>query len=115
MDEATGCGLLKEQFTQAGFDIHENYPLKEDPIRFNVDGFDPVQRIGYEYITTEAGDRSELTPELIAALEAKMALGATGGLYIFLIDELHVSGPDELRHAAAQFIARVKSLRGSQQ
>lgn len=113
MDEATGCGLLKEQFTQAGFAIHENYPLHEDPIRFNVDGFDPVRRIGYEYITTEAGDRSELTPAIIAALEAKMAQGAAGGLYIFLIDEQDISGPDELRHAAAQFIAHVKELRGS--
>src|ERR1700761_3934786 len=104
MDEATGCSVLKEQFTQAGFAIQENYPLKEDPICFNVDGFDPVRRIGYEYITTAAGDRTELTPELIAALETQMAQGAPGALYIFLVDELEVSGPDELCTAAARFL-----------
>ena len=115
MDEATGCGLLKEQFTHAGFDIHENYPLKEDSICFHVDGFDPVRRIGYEYITTAAGDREELTPTIIAALEANMAQAAPGGLFIFLIDELDISGPDALRSAAAQFLSHVKSLRGSDQ
>ncbi len=115
MDEATGCRLLKEQFTQAGFEIQESYPLNEGPICFNVDGFDPVRRIGYEYITTAAGDRTELTPELIAAVETQMAQGVPGGLYIFLIDELDVSGPDELRSAAAQFLAQIKLLRGSAQ
>lgn len=113
MDEATGCSLLREQFTQAGFQIHENYPLDEGAIRFNVDGFDPAQRVGYEYITTAAGDRIELTPEIIAALDARMARGAEAGLFIFLIDELHVSGPEDLRRAAARFIERVKSLLGS--
>ena len=115
MDEATGCGLLKEQFTQAGLDIHVNFPLAEGAIRFNVDGFDPVRRIGYEYITTAAGDREELTPEVMTALETSMAQAAPGGLYIFLIDELDISGPDELRHAAAQFLARVQTLRGGAQ
>ena len=105
--------MLREQFTQAGFAIHENYPLNEAPICFNVDGFDPVRRVGYEYITTAAGDREELTPAILAALESTMAHAAPDGLYIFLIDELDVSGPDELRRAAAQFLARVKSLRGS--
>ena len=114
MDEATGCGLLKEQFTQAGFDIHENYPLAEGAIRFNVDGFDPVRRIGYEYITTEAGDRIELTPEIVGALETSMAQGAPGTPYIFLIDELDISSAADLHSAAAQFIARVKSLRGGE-
>lgn len=116
MDEATGCRILKEQFTQAGLAIEENYPLHEDSICFNVDGFDPAARIGYEYITTEAGDRSEITPQLIAALEARMQKGepaTQGGLYIFLIDEHHVEGPAELRSAAAQFLARVQPAGGS--
>ena len=109
MDEATGCSILKEQFTLAGFTINENYPLREDAVVFNVDGFDPVRRIGYEYITTAAGDRVELTPAVLQALEAKMAQGE---LYIFLIDERDVSGPEELRHAAARFLVHVHSLEG---
>lgn len=111
MDEATGCRILREQFTQAGFQIRENYPFDEAPICFNVDGFDPVQRVGYEYITTAAGDRIELTPTIIQALEAKMAQGAAGGLFIFLIDERHVSGPEDLRLAATRFLHRVAALR----
>lgn len=116
MDEATGCRILKEQFTQAGLAIAENYPLHEAPICFNVDGFDPDARIGYEYITTAAGDRRELTPELLAALESRMRQGVPttqGGLYIFLIDEHQVKDEQELRSAAAQFLARVQPLRGS--
>lgn len=113
MDEEAGCGLLKQQFTEAGFQIQEDYPLHEGPIRFNVDGFDPVRRVGYEYITTAAGDRIELTPEVVTALESRMAQGAQSDLFIFLIDEQNVSGPEELRRAAARFLDRVRSLRGS--
>lgn len=113
MDEEAGCGILRAQFTEAGFQIQENYPLHEGPIRFNVDGFDPVQRVGYEYITAAAGDRIELTPEIVAALESQMARGAQSDLFIFLIDELNVSGPEELRRAAARFLERVRSLRRS--
>ena len=113
MDEEAGCGILKQQFTAAGFQIQDNYPLHEGPIRFNVDGFDPVQRVGYEDITTAAGDRIELTPEILAALESRMARGAKSDLFIFLIDELHVRGPDDLRRAAARFLDRVRTLRGS--
>lgn len=109
MDEATGCRILKEQFTQAGLAIQENYPLREDPICFGVDGFDPQQRIGYEYITTEAGDRIEITPQIIAALEEQMAAGK---LFIFLIDEHDVGSPDELRHAATEFLKHVHARRG---
>jgi hypothetical protein len=76
-----------------------------------VDGFDPQERIGYEYITTEAGDRAEITPAIVAALEEQMTAGK---LYIFLVDELDIDGPDELRHAADRFIAHVRALRKGQ-
>lgn len=104
MNEAEGCALLKQQFAAAGYDISEHFPFAEQGIHFSVDGFDPVRRVGYEYITTEAGDRTEITPEVVAALEQRMARGE---LYILLIDECDVAFPAELAHAAEEFLKRV--------
>ena len=116
INEQTGRALLRERFSAAGLNIQEDFPFCEGGVSFSIDGYDPAARIGYEYITTAAGDRRELTPELLAALESRMRQGVPttqGGLYIFLIDEHQVKDEQELRSAAAQFLVRVQPLRGS--
>jgi hypothetical protein len=80
MTEAEGCVVLKSRFEAAGLTVVERYPL--DGVV--LDGYDPEKRIGYEFITTEAGDREELTPAVIAALEARMEKGE---LLVLLVDE----------------------------
>lgn len=112
MTEATGCAILKECFSHAGFHIVENYPLTEGVIQFRVDGYDPSAKVGYEFVTTEAGDRQEITPVVVAALEGKMKLGE---LYIFLIDEQEVASAAELSDAAAHFLKKVQELRNQEQ
>lgn len=109
IDERTGCALLKERFTQAGYDIQDNYAFAEGDVVFQMDGFDPARRVGFEYITTEAGDRQELHPGLLSALEQRLS---QGHLHVLLIDEDEVDGAEALRQAADRFLAHVRGLVG---
>ena len=108
LSESQGCAVLKESFEAAGYDIRDGYDFAEGVIRFQIDGFDPSQRVGFEYITTEAGDRSELSTEMLLAIEARIAQGE---LFILLIDEYDVGSADELRLHAERFLSMVASHR----
>lgn len=108
LDEMAGRAVLRERFVNAGYAIVEDFPFAEGAVRFSADGFDPQARVGYEYITTAAGDRKELTPEMLAELEARLGRGE---LFILLIDERDVSGPEVLQRAADRFLSEVRSRR----
>jgi len=101
MNEREGCALLKERFTAAGLSIEEHVRFAEEGLDVTLDGFDPSQRIGYEYVTTEAGDREAITPEVVAALEARMLRGE---MFVLLVDERDVPDPTALRFAADGFL-----------
>ena len=101
MSEASGREILRGVFEQAGYEIVESYPLEVGGTTINLDGYDPKRRVGYEYITSEAGDREEITPTVFVELEAMMRRGE---LAIFLVDEADVGG---LAEGAKRFLARV--------
>jgi len=102
MTEEAGCALLKARFEKAGYTIAERHKVAIGGAEIELDGFDPAARIGYEYITTEAGDRTEITPAVLEALEDAMARDE---FYVLLIDE--TDAPDErlLTVAADRFLA----------
>jgi hypothetical protein len=84
MQEAKACALLKQRFEAAGFRIQENRTFDEGGIRFEIDGIDPERRVGYEYVSSEAGDGWDVDGDVIAALEARREKGE---LYILVVDE----------------------------
>lgn len=102
LTEAEGRAILKARFEEAGFAIVESYRLTEGELDVELDGFDPDRRVGYELLTTEAGDRAEFTPAVVAAIERRMAAGE---LVLFLIDEADADGP-ALDRAARRFLER---------
>jgi len=102
MDERSGRAILHARFTAAGLAIEEDVRFTEEGVEVVLDGYDPARRIGYEYITTEAGDRESVTPEVVAALEARMV---RGDLFVLLVDEHDVPGPEALSFAADGFLA----------
>lgn len=108
MTEREGCALLRGIFGAAGISIEEGFRFSEGGVDISLDGFDPARRIGYEYITTEAGDRDEVTPAIVATLEERMGRGE---LFVFLIDERDVGGEADLRFAAEGFLQALR-LRG---
>lgn len=109
MDERQGRALLRERFNAAGLTIREDYPFQEGDVAFSMDGYDPVARVGYEYVTTEAGDRQELTPAILTGLEALLR---EGRVQVLLIDEADVEGPATLARAADRFLGEARRRAG---
>lgn len=106
MDERSACALLKQRFEAAGFTIEDNRTFDEDGIRFEIDGFDPHHRVGYEYLTEEAGDSWDVDEAVIAALEERRQ---RGDLHILIIDESHAPDPGSLATAADTFLADLRA------
>ncbi len=97
--------MLRARFEAAGLKIEEDFAL-DDP-RITLDGWDATHRVGYEFLTTEAGDRDEITWQALEALELRMGCGE---IYVLLIDEKDVSTAEHLGRAADYFLAEVRKL-----
>ena len=102
MDERNACALLKQRFEAAGFKIEENRPFEEEGIAFELDGFDPAARVGYEYISSEAGDSWDVDADVQAALEARRKKGE---VHILFVDEADAA---QLEERADAFLAGLK-------
>jgi hypothetical protein len=103
MTEAEGCLLLREAFERAGYSIVPNASVNLGSLLVELDGWDAARRVGFEYITTEACDRHQFTPDTIAGIEA---LNAAGAAAILLVDEADVDAKG-LQRAAAAFLQRL--------
>lgn len=110
MTEAEGAALLKGLFEAAGYQIAERFTFDEEGVFAELDGWDAVARVGYEYITSEAGDRLEFTPRALAALERRMKKNE---LFVLLIDEHDVEGGAALTLAAEAFLREVAARKAS--
>ena len=101
--------MLRRCFTAAGLAIEENVRFVVDDAAgavVHLDGWDASRRVGYEYITTEAGDPAEFTPAVIDALEARMR---KGDLWVFLIDERDIATEAALASAAEAFLSLLRA------
>lgn len=106
MNELNGSELLLRLFEEQGLTIRPDYVFAEQGVEVLLDGFDPEQRIGFEFITTEAGDRLTFTPEVVRRLEARMSRGE---LYLLLLDEAEAD-PEALVGAARGFFAQLRAM-----
>lgn len=104
MDERAACAQLKRRFEAAGFRIKENQTFDEDGIRFDIDGFDPSRRVGYEYVTDEAGDGWDVDGDVIAALAERRQRGE---LHVLVVDEDDAPDAASLDHAIDEFLKTV--------
>lgn len=102
MTESEACALLKARFEKAGYAIAENVAFDEDGIQFDIDGFDAGKRVGYEYITDEAGDTWDVDGDVIAALDARRAAGE---LFVLVVAEASAPDAKALSRAADEFLA----------
>jgi hypothetical protein len=105
MDERKACDHLKRRFEAAGFKIAENVDLDEDGIRFAVDGFDAERRVGYEYVTAEAGDGWDVDETVKATLADRHA---KGDLHILVIDEAAAPDAKAIDRQVDAFLATLK-------
>lgn len=105
--ENEGCALLLAKFTEAGFAIAPDFPFREGDIAVDLDGWDETARVGYEYITREAGDHRQFDAATLGRFEARVARGE---LHVLLVDETEAVTASALAAAADGFLARVAQL-----
>jgi len=111
MNEADGTALLRARFTEAGYAITPNFHFVEGDIDVDLDGWDAAARVGYEYITAEAGDFKQFDAPTLARFEARMR---RGDLFVLLIDEHEAVTREALDAAARGFLAELARVRASQ-
>jgi hypothetical protein len=102
--EAEGKSLLEARFTAAGFTIAVDFHFQEGDVVVDLDGWDAKARVGYEYITREAGDDRQFTPATLAEFEARMERGE---LAVLLIDERDAVTAESLDAAASGFLGEL--------
>jgi hypothetical protein len=109
MTEQSACALLKARFEKAGYAISENVAFDEDGVAFEVDGFDAAKRVGYEYITDEAGDTWDVDNEVVAKLAARRDAGE---LFILVVGESDAPDAAALGRAADLFLGQLAEIEG---
>jgi hypothetical protein len=104
MTEREACALLKSHFEAAGYKIAENQPFDEDGVTFEIDGFDATARVGYEYVSEEAGDSWDVDGRVIETLAERRK---AGDLHVLVVDEAAVPDAAALERAARAFLAEI--------
>jgi hypothetical protein len=102
MEERQACALLKARFEAAGFQIAENVMFEEDGVRFEIDGYDAAARVGYEYVTEEAGDSWDVDDDVKQTLAERMHKGE---LHILVIEEVRAPDAPSLTKLTDAFLA----------
>jgi hypothetical protein len=102
MQERVACALLKARFEAAGFHIAENVMFEEAGVRFEMDGFDAAARVGYEYLSEEAGDSWDVDDAVQQALAARRKAGE---LFVLVVSETEAPDAAALGSRADAFLA----------
>ena len=106
MEERKASERLKHRFEQAGFRIAESVDFNEHGLRFDLDGFDAEAKVGYEYVTDEAGDGWDVDDDVVAKLTD---LRKSGALHVLVIDEEEAPDEASLDRAIDEFLGDLKA------
>lgn len=104
VEERSACAQLKRRFEAAGFRIKENQRFDEDGMWFEIDGFDAARRVGYEYVTKEAGDGWDVDGSVIAKLAERRKRGE---LHVLVVDEADAPDAASLDQAIDAFLGEL--------
>jgi hypothetical protein len=109
VNEAEGNAILFARFVEAGYSIVKDFHFDENGIVVDLDGWDPAARVGYEYITAEAGDDLQFDAATLERFEQRMEKGE---LAVLLVDEHEAVTEEALERAAKGFLAAIATRRG---
>ncbi len=106
MNERQGSAVLRRVFEARGLSLVPDFDLSQlgafPAVR--LDGFDPAARVGFEWLTTEAGDHPLFSDEVVAALDAAVASGA---VHLLLVDESEALDEPSLVRIGDRFLDRL--------
>lgn len=101
LSEKDGVTLLTRAFKAAGYRIENNVVFDEDGVVFDVDGWDAAARVGFEYRTSEADDKHDLTDDELSRLGARIERGE---LTLLIVDDVRVPDEATMLEFAQQFL-----------
>lgn len=104
LTEMQGCDLLSRLFSKRGYTIERNVVFREYGVEFHIDGWDPRARVGFEFLTSEDDDHTDLTLEEYNELTAAQRRGE---LALFIIDEVEPLAAEDLAAEAHEFLDEV--------
>ena len=104
LTEMQGCDLLARLFSKRGYTIERNVMFREYGVEFHIDGWDPRARVGFEFLTSEDDDHTDLTLEEYNELTAAQRRGE---LALFIIDEVEPLAAEDLAAEAHEFLDEV--------
>ena len=99
LNEATGRLILKEAFEVQGYSITEDYVLRVDRAAVQLDGYDPVARVGYEYSSREDGLDFSLLEALMEQNQCRL----------FVIDEELAADAQDVLNAVFEFFRELET------
>ena len=110
LSEIEGCDLLVRLFRSRGYSLQRNVRFREYGVEFDIDGWDPQARVGFEYLTSEDEDHDDLS---LVEYQALMDEARRGGLSLFVIDEVEPISAADLEEKANEFLDAVTTARST--
>jgi len=110
LSEIEGCDLLARLFRARGYTLQRNVRFREYGVEFDIDGWDPKARVGFEFLTSEDDDHDDLS---LVEYQALMDEARRGGLSLFVIDEVEPISAADLEEKANEFLDEVTAARTS--
>ncbi len=101
LSERDGVIALTRAFKDRGYAIVNNVAFDEDGVVFDIDGWDAAARVGFEYRTSEADDKHDLTDDELGQLGARIERGE---LALLIIDDTRVPDEKSMREIAQRFL-----------
>ena len=110
LSEIEGCDLLARLFRARGYTLQRNVRFREYGVEFDIDGWDPKARVGFEFLSSEDDDHDDLS---LVEYQALMDEARRGGLSLFVIDEVEPISAADLEEKANEFLDAVSAARSS--
>ena len=101
LSERDGVIALTRAFKERGYAIVNNVAFDEDGVVFDIDGWAAAARVGFEYRTSEADDKHDLTDDELGLLGARIERGE---LALLIVDDTRVPDDKSMREIATRFL-----------
>ena len=112
ISEKQACDILSRAFQSRGYPVQSNVLFHEGNVTFHADGWDPENRVGFEFLTSEADDHHDMSAQAYQELSARMQRGE---LFFFILDEVEADDEHGLFAEAMRFLDDVEKRLGRKQ
>lgn len=104
LPEALAREIINRRFAQAGYQMEPDFPFAHGDTLVTLDGFDPQNRIGFQYISH--ADQDVVTDHDLATSAALKRIESAGGARVLVIHDGEAPTGDDLMAIVDEFLRR---------